>query len=85
MERSWIPDAWRAGVASGFAIGVLAALIWGGLDAATGGPSFLPALPGHLAVTLAAATVVCLFGYSSGAGGSRRSRPERTRRPRRTD
>ena len=69
MERSWIPDTWRTAVASGFAIGVLAALIWGGLDAATGGPAFLGSLPGHLAVTLAASTVVCVFGY--GASGSK--------------
>ena len=73
MERSWIPDTWRAGVASGLAIGVLAALIWGGLDAATGGPSLLRSLPAHLAVTLASATLVCLFGYGSGAGGSKRA------------
>ena len=71
MERSWIPSAWRAAVVSGLAIGVLAALIWGALDAATGGPGFLGALPGHLAVTLTSSTVVCLYGYGSGAGGSK--------------
>jgi hypothetical protein len=71
VERSWIPDTWRTAVASGFAIGVVAALIWGGLDAATGGPGLLDSLPGHLAVTLAGTTVVCLFGYGAGAAGSK--------------
>jgi hypothetical protein len=71
VERSWIPGAWRAAVASGLAIGVLAALIWGALDAATGGPAFLGSLPSHLAVTLASSTVVCVFGYGSGARGSK--------------
>ena len=74
MERSWIPDTWRTTVASGLAIGLLAALIWGGLDAATGGPAFLDSLPGHLAVTLAAATVVCLLGYGAGTTGSKPGR-----------
>jgi hypothetical protein len=48
------------------AIGVLAALIWGGVDVATGGPAFLDSLPGHLAVTFAASTVVCLLGTGPG-------------------
>ncbi len=56
---------------SGLAIGVLAALIWGALDAATGRPGFFGSLPGHLAVTLASSTLVCLFGYGSGATGSK--------------
>lgn len=55
----------------GLAISVLAALIWGGLDAATGGPAFLGSFPGHLAVTLASSTVVCLFGYRPEAAGSK--------------
>ena len=67
MERAWIADTRRTVVASGFAIGVLAALIWGGLDVATGGPAFLDSLPGHLAVTLASSTVVCLFGHAAGS------------------
>ena len=71
VERSWIPDTWRTAVACGVAIGVLAALIWGGLDVATGGPAFLGSLPGHLAVTLASSTVVCLLGYRPGAAGSK--------------
>jgi hypothetical protein len=71
VERAWIPDTWRAAVACGLAVGVLAALVWGGLDAATGGPAFLGSLPAHLAVTLASSTVVCLFGY--GSGGSERA------------
>jgi hypothetical protein len=70
VERSRIPDTWRTTVASGLAIGVLAALIWGGLDAATGGPAFFDSLPGHLAITLAASTVVCLLGYGAGTAGS---------------
>ena len=74
MERSWIPGTWRTAVASGFAIGVLAALIWGGLDLATGGPAFLDSLPGHLAVTLAASAVVCVFGYGAGVAGSKSAR-----------
>ena len=52
---------------SGLAIGVLAALIWSALDAASGGAAFFASLPSHLAVTLASSTVVCLFGYGSGA------------------
>jgi len=71
VERSWIPDTWRTTAASGLAIGVLAALIWGGLDAATGGPAFLGSLPGHLAVTLAASAVVCILGYGAGTAGSK--------------
>ena len=67
MERSWIPGPWRAAVVSGLAIGVLAALIWSALDAASGGAAFFASLPSHLAVTLASSTVVCLFGYRSGA------------------
>jgi hypothetical protein len=71
VERSWIPDTWRTAVVCGLAVGVLAALIWGGLDAATGGPAFLGSFPGHLAVTLASSTVVCLFGYRPEAAGSK--------------